>query len=38
MQMHESRTGENVRKALSQELELSSLYRLYAKKAKAEGY
>lgn len=38
MQMQESRTGENVRKAFESELELSALYRLYAGKAKAEGY
>ena len=32
------KTGQNVQTALRQELQTASLYRLYARKAKAEGY
>lgn len=38
MDKNEKPTAENVRTAFLQELQTSSLYRLYARQAKAEGY
>ena len=38
MEQNEKQTAENVRTALFEELKTSSLYRLYARQAKGEGY